>query len=488
MKTLKFKHSMNSAIVSAIFILVLMTTAFASDTVDRTQRPKGKPTPEIKLPNIQKTTLKNGLNVWLVEQHKLPVVAFNLVLQSGADQDPAGTPGIASLTGDLIDEGTKSMNSLEIAAKLEEIGVNFGVNASYDGTSITIGGLSKNLDKALAIYSDIICHPTFPEREVNRIRKQRMTQLKQQKDSPPAIANNVFGYLLYGSEHPYGNNPVGTEESLEKIKREDLIAYYDKHYRPNNGTLIVVGDVTMNDVKSRLETAFADWAPADVVNKPVPAPKLPDKMTVYLVDKPGAAQSEVRIGYPALARSTPDFFAVQLMNRMLGGQFTSRINLNIREKHGYTYGARSGFSFQKGAGPFSASGGIVTNKTDSSLIEFMKELNLMRDKGMTADELEYSKKGTQGNFLMSFETPGQIAGAMQNIVLYNLPEDYYQKYLLNIDAVKTDDANRVAAKYLDTSKMIVLVVGDLSVIKEGVEKLNLGKVVVCDVNGKAIDN
>jgi zinc protease len=209
-------------------------------------------------------------------------------------------------------------------------------------------------------------------------------------------------------------------------------------------------------------------------------------MRVYLVDKPGAPQSEVRIGYPALARSTPDYFPALEMNRLLGGQFTSRINLNIREKHGYTYGARSAFNFQKGAGPFTASGGIVTEKTDSSLIEFLHEINLMKEKGMSATELEFVKKGLVGSFALGFETPAQIAGSLQSLVLYGLPEDYFNNYLQNIEAVKLDEIQRVAAKYLDASKMAVVVVGDLAKIKDGVEKLNLGKTVMSDLDGNPV--
>ena len=255
------------------------------------------------------------------------------------------------------------------------------------------------------------------------------------------------------------------------------------YYRPNNATLIIVGDLTMNDILGKLNAALADWKSGDITPFQVPAPRPVDAMRVYLVDKPGAPQSEVRIGYPALARSSPDYFPVLVMNRLLGGQFSSRINLNLREKHGYTYGARSGFSFQKGAGPFTASGGIVTEKTDSSLIEFLYEINLMKDKGMSASELEFVKKGLVGGFALAFETPAQIAGSLQGIVLYGLPENYFNNYLQNIEAVQLDDVQRVAKKYLDASKMAVVVVGDLAKIKDGVVALKLGQTVMCDLDG-----
>jgi predicted Zn-dependent peptidase len=301
-----------------------------------------------------------------------------------------------------------------------------------------------------------------------------------------AIENNAYARILYGANHPYGNNPSGTEASLKAMTTDDLKKFYSTYYRPNNATLIIVGDVTLSDMTSKLESALGGWKQADVPAFTVPPAPGVDIMRVYLVDKPGAPQSEVRIGYPALARSTPDYFPALEMNRLLGGQFTSRINLNIREKHGYTYGARSAFNFQKGAGPFTASGGIVTEKTDSSLIEFLHEINLMKEKGMSATELEFVKKGLVGSFALGFETPAQIAGSLQSLVLYGLPEDYFNNYLQNIEAVKLDEIQRVAAKYLDASKMAVVVVGDLAKIKDGVEKLNLGKTVMSDLDGNPV--
>ena len=458
----------------------------ASDDVDRTKRPAAKPSPKIQLPAIQKAALKNGLNIWLVEHHELPTVAFNLVIQAGSDHDPVNQPGIASMTADVLDEGTKTKDALQISEELESIGASFGVNSSFDGSFLTLSSLTKHVDKALAVYVDVLTNPTFPQREFDRLKNQRLTALIQQRDQPPAIANNAFSYILYGASHPYGNNLAGTEASLKGMRREDLVKFYQDYYRPNNATLIIVGDVKLDEMTSRLDKALAAWEPKDAPGFTVPPPPAVEKRKVYLIDKPGAPQSEVRIGYPALARSTSDFFPVVVMNRMLGGQFTSRINLNLRERHGYTYGARSAFNFLKGAGPFSASGGIVTEKTDSALHEFLNEINLMREQGMTQDELAYVKKGLIGNFALTFETPAQIAGAIQNVLLYGLPENYYDDYLQNIETVSLDDVQRVAKKYLDTSTMAVLVVGDLSKVRESVSGLNLGDVIVCDIDGKPL--
>jgi zinc protease len=338
-----------------------------SQEIDRTKRPVGKPAPNVALPEIQKATLKNGLKVWLVERHQLPTVAFNLVIQTGSDHDPINQPGVASMTADVIDEGTKTRDALQISDALESIGANLNVGANLDGTFMTLNILTKYIDKGIDIFSDVLTNPTFPQKEFDRLQKTRLTSLMQQKDQATTIANNAFSFILYGTNHPYGNNSSGTEASIKSMTINDLMKYYQTYYRPNNATLIVVGDVKMNDLTPLLEKGLSGWKSAEIPSFNIPAAPTIEKMKVYLVDKPGAAQSEIRIGYPALARSTPDYFPVTLMNRMLGGQFTSRINLNIREKRGFTYGARSGFSFQKGAGPFAASAGVFTDKSDSSV-------------------------------------------------------------------------------------------------------------------------
>ena len=469
-----------------IILITMISSTMNSQEIDRTKRPVGKPAPKVELPEIQKATLKNGLKIWLVERHQLPTVAFNLVIQTGSDHDQINQPGVASMTADVIDEGTKTRDALQISDALESIGANLNVGANLDGTFMTLNILTKYLEKGIDIFSDVLTNPTFPQKEFDRLQKTRLTSLMQQKDQATMIANNAFSFILYGASHPYGINPSGTETSIKSMTIGDLVKFYQTYYRPNNASMIIVGDIKMNDIIPLLEKSLAEWEPADVPEFNIPTAPAIEKMKVYLVDKPGAAQSEIRIGYPALARSTPDYFPVTLMNRMLGGQFTSRINLNIREKRGFTYGARSGFSFQKGAGPFTASAGVHTDKSDSSVHEFLYELNLMHEEGMTADELEFVKKGMVGSFALTFETSAQIAGVLQNIILYGLPENYYNTYLQNIEQVTLPDIDRVSKKYLDTSKMAIVVVGDLAKIKEPISLLNLGDIVVCDTDGKLL--
>jgi zinc protease len=477
----------NFIFTASLFMIVALS--IAPDKVvaqDRSTVPPGKPAPVVEVPTIQKTTLKNGLSVWLVEHHELPLVAMNLVVQAGSDHDPVSQPGLASMTADVLDEGTKTRDAIRISDEIEGIGADLRVSSGTDGSFVALNSLTKHLDRALDVFADVIVNPVFPQAEFDRLKNERLTSLVQQKDQPTSIANNAYATILYTANHPYGTNSSGTPASIESMTREDLVKFYSTYFRPNNSTLVVVGDVSLGEIAGKLEKAFAGWTTGEVPALNIPQPGTIMARHVYLIDKPGAAQSEVRIGYPALARSTPDYFPVYVMNRMLGGQFTSRINLNLREKHGYTYGARSSFNFLKGVGPFTASSGIVTDKTDSALVQFLYEIDLMREKGMTPEELLYVKKGLIGNFALNFETPRQLAGMMQNLILYGLPDDYYSTYLQNIESVTTDDVLRVSKKYLDSSKMAVVVVGDLATIRPGIEAASIGDIIVCDTDGNPV--
>ncbi len=471
------------SLIALLGISMATTGASSQDTADRTKRPAGQPLPKIELPAIQKATLSNGLEVWLVEQHKLPMLSLNLVIQAGSDHDPSTKPGVATMTAEVMDAGTTTLDALQIADRLDFIGASMAVRAGLDGTFASLETLSKHLDEALGVFGDVISHPTFPEKEFDRLRSQRLTGLLQQKDRAATIASLAFNHIIYGANNPYGNDPSGTEQSVKSFTRQDLVNFYGTYYRPNNATLIVVGDAKLAGLVKSLEKSLSDWTKADIPGLVVPAAKPIDVRRVYLIDKPGAPQSEIRVGYPALARKTPDFFPVTVMNMILGGQFSSRINMNLRERRGLTYGARSGFSFAKQPGPFVASGGFVSTGTDTAVHQLLYELDRMHAEGITPEELAFSKKGLTGGFALNFETAGQIARALQNIVLYGLPENYYESYLQNIDKVSMDDIRRVAKSYLDTNKMAVVIVGDVKSIKQGVEGLHAGTTVMCDVDG-----
>jgi zinc protease len=436
------------------------------------QIPRPKPDPLFKLPQLQRRKLSNGLEVMLVEHHELPVVSMNLVLKTGAAADPQDRAGMASLTAALLDEGTATRDALEISNQLAAIGARLGTGADWDVSAVNLLTLAKHLPRALEIYTDVITNPTFPESELKLQRSTRLAQLLQRKDDASAISSVVYSSLLYGRNHPYGHPLIGDETSVKAMTNDDVKRFYETFYRPNNATLIVVGDVKAATLIPQLEKAFANWKPAPVPALNIETPVARNKAEVFIVDKPGAAQSVITIGHVGQPRSTPDFFPLLVMNAMLGGTFTSRINMNLREEKGYTYGARTSFDYRRGAGPFMASAGVQTAVTKESVIEFLKELRGIRGEiPVRAEELEFSKQSIIRGFPRGFETPEQISSRLTDIVLYNLPDSYFNNYIANVQAVTIDDLRRVSSKYLDPSKMVILVVGDRKAIEKGLRSL-----------------
>ncbi len=435
-------------------------------------QPKPKPDPRFKLPQVQRRKLSNGLEVLIVEQHELPVVNMNLVLRTGGAADPADRAGLASLTAALIDEGTKSRSALDISNQLAAIGARLGTGSDSDSAGLNLLTLSKHLDRALEIYSDVVTNPSFPESELELQRKSRLATLMQRRDDANAIAGVVYASLLYGRNHPYGHPAIGDEQSVRAITNSDIMRFYETYYRPNNAALIVTGDVTPATLLPKLERAFANWKPGEVPAVNIALPPMRDKATLYIVDKPGAAQSVLMIGQVGQSRSTPDYFPLIVMNTMLGGQFTSRVNMNLREEKGYTYGARTSFDYRRSAGPFAATAGVQTAVTKESVFEFLKELRGIRgERPVTPAELEFSKQAIIRGFPRTFETPEQMANRLTDVVLYNLPDDYFNNYITRVRAVSVEDINRVANRYLDPSKMAILVVGDRKVIEPGLRSL-----------------
>jgi zinc protease len=376
------------------------------------------------------------------------------------------------LTSALIDEGTKTRSSQEISNQLAAIGARLGTGSDFDNSGMNLLTLSKHLDRALEIYADVITNPSFPESELELQRKSRLASFMQRRDNANAIAGNVYASLLYGRNHPYGHPATGDDESVRAVANEDIRRFYETYYRPNNAALIVAGDVTPATLMPKLERAFANWKRADVPAVNIETPPMRDKAMLYIVDKPGAAQSVLMIGQVGQPRSTPDYFPLLVMNTMLGGQFTSRVNMNLREDKGYTYGARTAFDYRRSAGPFMATAGVQTAVTKESVYEFLKELRGIRgERPVTPEELEFSKQAIIRGFPRGFETPEQIANRLTDIVLYNLPDDYFNNYIASVRAVKLEDLNRVANRYLDPSRMAILVVGDRKVIEPGLRSL-----------------
>jgi zinc protease len=470
----------------AIILVAAAAAVTAQQPPDRTVPPMPGPTPALHLPAIQKRQLSNGLPVWIVEQHDVPVAQVNLVVLSGSADDPAGKFGVASLAVAMLEEGAGSRSALEIADAVDFLGADLGTSSGSDSSAVRLHVPVARLAGALPIIGDVALRPTFPKDELGRLRQQRLTSLLQSRDDPSTIAALAFSRVLYGPAHRYGTATVGTAETIKSFTPEDLRAFYASAFRPDYASLLVVGDTTPNTVTPLLESTFGGWKGEGTVSSPrsaetaarkLPAVEQPARRAVYLIDKPDAAQSQIRIGWIGVPRSTPDYFPLQVMNSLLGGSFSSRLNNNLREKHGYTYGASSMFDMRASAGPFTAFAGVQTDKTSEALKEFFNELNGILQP-VPADELARAKNYVALRYPSAFETTGDISRRLEDMVVYRLPENYFSNYVQNIQAVTAADVQRVAQKYIQPGRFAIVIVGDLKAIEPGVRALNLGPIKV----------
>ena len=465
--------------------LSAVSTIAGAQTLDRSKPPVLGPPPKVALPPIVTRELPNGLKLMVVEQHELPLADFVLVIRGGGTLDPATKGGVANLTSSMLTEGTTSRNSLQIADQIAYLGIGLSAGSNWDASTVSLHTPISQLDSALALFSDVVLHPSFPSEDFERARKNRLTNLVQLKDRPTAIADQAYASILYGSEHPYGHNLIGTEASVKGMTTADLQSFYKSKFIPNNSTLIIVGDVNASQIENKIKALFGGWQRGAQTQFTFGNTPKANATTVYLIDKPGAAQSSFRIGSIGVPRSTKDYFALNVMNTILGGSFTSRLNQNLRETHGYTYGARSRFDMRQSAGPFTASAEIVAAKTDSSLVEFMKELNAIRDTVPTV-ELSKAKRYLQLGMPGDFETTQQIANQLVPVVLYGLPLNYYNDYVANIEAVTQADVQRVAKQYIDPASLAIVIVGDRKNIEAGLKAINAGPISIRDFFGQPI--
>jgi zinc protease len=470
-------------ILTLVAIVALSAGAGAQQAPDRTHPPQAGPTPVVHLPTIQKRQLSNGLAVWLVELHEVPVVQVNLVVMRGASDDPAGKFGVATLTAAMLQEGAGSRSSLELADAIDFLGADLGTTAGIDSSAVRLHVPVARLAAALPLMADVVIRPTFPSDELERLRRERLTNILQARDDPPTIDAIAFTRVLYGTSHRYGTPLNGTAATIKSFTTDDLKAFYASAYQPANASLLVVGDVTMNQALPMLESSFGGWKAQGAARAPSALPAAPAAAprTIYLVDKPGAAQSQIRIGWIGTPRSTPDYFPIQVMNTILGGSFASRLNMNLREKHGYTYGASSAFDMRASAGPFIAAAGVQTDKTAPALTEFFNELNGIL-KPVPADELSRAKNYVALRYPSGFETTGDISRRLEDAIVYHLPDDYFEKYIPNIEAVTAADVERVAMKYIQSNRFAVVVTGDLKVIEPAIRALNLGPIKVLTID------
>lgn len=465
--------------------LLIAGVASAQQLPDRSAPPAVEAPRPLSLPPVAKNTLSNGVPVWIVEQHEVPVASVALVITRGGSSDPAGKFGLASLTAAMLDEGAGTRDALALADAIDFLGASISTGAGFDASTISLYTPVSRLDDALALMADVALRPAFADAELERLRAERLTSLLQVRDNPPAIGATAFPRLIYGETHRYGTSIAGTTASVTGLAAGDLRAFHATHYRPENAHLIVVGDVSASDVMATLERQFGGWtatgaaAPAPAADALAPPAKA--ARTVVLIDKPGAAQSVIRIGWAGVARATPDYYALQVLNTILGGSFTSRLNTNLRETHGYAYGAGSGFDMRLAPGPFVATANVQTDKTAESMTEFFKELDAIGE-AIPADELSKAKNYVALGFPQDFETTRDIASKLAEQVIYGLPDGYYDGYMAKIQAVTAAEVEAAADRHITPDAFIVVVVGDLKTIEAPVRALNLGEVRVVTID------
>jgi zinc protease len=473
-------------VLALLSLLMTVLAGAPAQTPDRSQPPQLGPTPTLALKPVQHLKLSNGLPVLLYEKHEVPLVQMDLVVKAGAVQDPQGKSGLASMTAAMMTEGAGSRSALELADAIDFLGAQLYVSAGQHTMAVILHMPLAKLDSALALMADVTLRPAFAPAELDRKRKDRLTTLMQWRDEPRSLASVVFNKTLYG-DHPYGRMSIGDEKALRSFTPADVKGFYQASFGPNNASLIVVGDITAQALLPRLEKALGTWKSVAPGSAVLPKINQVSERRVILVDKPGAPQSEIRIGRIGVPRLTDDYYALVVMNTILGGSFSSRLNQNLREKHGYTYGAGSRFDYRPLPGPFMASAAVQTAVTDSSLIEFMSELKGILE-AVPEKELERAKNYVALSFPGDFQSVGQISGKLEELVIYGLPDTYFNGFIGHILAVTQADVQRVAKKYLDPEKIDIIVVGDRSQIEKNIAALKLGPMTVMnveDVLGKA---
>jgi zinc protease len=459
-------------------------SAGQAQAFDRKQVPKPGPAPQLRVPQWTTTKLANGATLIVSERHDLPLVSFSMTFFGGTNQfDPAAKPGVGSFTAQMLREGTKTRDGEKLSLDLQLLGTNVSAGIGGESGSVSFLSTTEKFAPTLEIMADMLLNSTFPADALDRLRQQRLVQLAQANAQPGVIGSRVFQRVLYGKDHPFSQ--WANEAAIKAVTREDVVAFHKAYYQPGRAVITVVGDVNPATVKSTIEKALAAW-PAGGEKPAFKYPPTPEQKatTIYLVDRPGSKQSSFTLGLPGPPRTTPDYIALQVMNFILGGHFQTRLNANIREEKGYSYGVGSGFSFGRGPGPFRASGDIVSDKTDLALIEFMKELRgIHGGRALTDDEMVQAKDSLIQALPAQFASVSAINSSITSLYLNELPPDYYQNFAKLVNAVTKDDVLRVAKKYIDLDHLNIVIVGDRKSIEEPLKKTGIAPIVILDSEG-----
>lgn len=442
--------------------------------VDRSRLPEPGPSVRLRFPEIEKSVLPNGLGVWTVSHPSIPLVSMLLLVKRGAADDPAGREGLAAITLDMLDEGTGPRTSIQMHEDLARIGAQLESDIGPDATLMGTTVVSRFTDRALGLLADMLVRPALRDDDFERVRELRLHRLTQLRDMPGAVADRAFARLLYGA-HPYGHTPLGTETSLGALRPDDVRAFHAAAIGPSGTTLVAVGDLDHATMRRLAADAFGSWTGASSGTPVFPA-DLPHPTRLTVVPRPGAPQSELRIGHVAVSRTTPDYHALVAVNMILGGQFVSRINLNLREDKGFTYGARTAFDFRRQPGPFALSVSVHTAATAQAIKESLAELSDIRGaRPVTPDELAVGVASLTRGYARNFETAEQMARAVTQIVLHDLPDDYFVQFVPALERVTPEEVTRAAERHLHPDRLTTLVVGDVDAIGADLAGLQLGE-------------
>jgi len=459
------------------------------EDVDRSRLPDvGKP-PKPEFPSFSKFELDNGLEVYLVKREVVPMVNCRLIINAGYASDQFSKPGVSSFAMDMLNEGTRKYTALDLSEELDKIGADLSTGSSLDVSYVNLTALNTTLEKAFELFSEVVLFPTFPESEIERIRKQTIASIQQEMAQPIGMALRVLPKFLYGKGHAYGNpfTGDGTIESVNSIQRDDLVQFHKTWVKPNNSKLIVVGDITEDRLRGLLEKYFKSWKPGKVLEKNIAPVELPRESVVYIMDKPQSPQSLIIAGHVAIPKDDPDEIAVDAVNRILGGTFTSRINMNIREDKHWSYGARSLILDAKGQAPFIVYAPVQIDKTADAMLEILDEIRgILGEKPITLEELDKTKKNMILSLPGTWETSRSILNSLAEIVTYGLPDDYYRAYLEIVNGLSLEKLQEAARKVLHPEKLTWVVVGDKEKVEKQVKSAGFEKVYIIDTEGNVI--
>jgi zinc protease len=457
--------------------------------VDRTKLPGPGAPPEPRFPALERDTLSNGLKLVLAERRSIPQVMFDLVLDAGYASDQFAQPGTASLAMSMLDEGTATRSALQISDRLAELGANLGASSRLDVSSVSLSALTERLDPSLELYADVILHPAFRQSDFERLKKQRLVQIQREKADPVGMALRVFPRLIYGEGHAYANpwTGSGTEASVQRIARQDLVKFHQTWFKPNHATMVVVGATTMAQIKPKLERLFAAWRPGTVPEKNIAAVAPQPKPEVYLLDRPGALQTVLIAGNVAPPKANPEEPAIETMNAVLGSDFGSRLTMNLREDKHWSYGAFSFIRDARGPRPFIAYAPVQTDKTREAIVELQRELRgIVGARPIEPDELARAKASLTLTLPGSWETMAAVAGSIEELVAFGLSDRYFDTYAEKVRAQTPASVTAAAQETVQPGHLVWVIVGDRTKIESGVRELNLGEIHLVDADGNAL--